>query len=437
MRKTILAIVLCMLLFSLPASLAGGYTNLTALQAKSMLDSTPSIVVLDVRTQDEYNSGHIKTTRHIPLVELEGRLGELDPTSEILVYCMLGGRSATASQLLVDNGFLHVYNMLGGLTAWTDAEYPVYVRYSSIQGAINETHTGETIFVSQGLYYEHLNITKPLTLVGENAETTIIDGEDSGTIVRVEADGVAVTDFTLRKCGCPCGGNSGVYIESGHRNVDVTHNLITQNGGYGISVDGSREVNLADNALTNNNYGVRLNNSTQITVVDNAISNNTNFGIYVSFSNNSAFHGNDISNNTYGIGLFYSINNTYCHNNIINNAEPVYVYDSSDTWDNGCEGNYWSDYNGLDSNSDGIGDTYLPWEDVDNYPLMTVYWNPGDVDHDLDVDIFDVVKAASAYDSTPPDTNWNPHCDIAQPYGVISIYDIVLIAGSYGKEQHP
>jgi hypothetical protein len=110
---------------------------------------------------------------------------------------------------------------------------------------------------------------------------------------------------------------------------------------------------------------------------------------------------------------------------------------SVNVWDNGCEGNYWSSYNGTDLNSDGVGDTYVPWEGVDDYPLMNPYWNAGDIDHDLDVDIYDVVKAAAAYGSVSLDSRWNPHCDIAEPYGIIDIFDIVTIAVSYGEEYTP
>lgn len=58
----------------------------------------------------------------------------------------------------------------------------------------------------------------------------------------------------------------------------------------------------------------------------------------------------------------------------------------------------------------------------------------GDIDHDMDVDIFDAVRCGIAYGSTPSSPNWNPNCDIAEPYGVIDIFDLVTIAGNYGEE---
>jgi hypothetical protein len=65
------------------------------------------------------------------------------------------------------------------------------------------------------------------------------------------------------------------------------------------------------------------------------------------------------------------------------------------------------------------------------------WWNVADLNYDFTVDIYDLVIAANAYGSTPSDSNWNPHCDIAEPYGVIDIFDIVMIASSYGEEYAP
>ncbi len=61
----------------------------------------------------------------------------------------------------------------------------------------------------------------------------------------------------------------------------------------------------------------------------------------------------------------------------------------------------------------------------------------GDIDYDMDVDIFDVIKFASAYGSTPSSPNWIPDCDVADPYGIIDIFDIVTVARNYGEEYTP
>ena len=114
-----------------------GYSNVPVSAAKNWIDSNPSLIILDVRFLNEYNSGHIRNAKHIPVGELVGRLDELETTDEILVYCQSGGRSDTASQILAENGFINIVNMLGGITAWINAGYPVYIKYTSIQEAIN------------------------------------------------------------------------------------------------------------------------------------------------------------------------------------------------------------------------------------------------------------------------------------------------------------
>jgi hypothetical protein len=110
----------------------------------------------------------------------------------------------------------------------------------------------------------------------------------------------------------------------------------------------------------------------------------------------------------------------------------------SNFWDNGYEGNYWSNYNGTDLDGDGIGDTKLPWEGVDYHPLMNRYWNPSDINHDLKVDMRDVGLAGRACDTMPSDERWNPHTDITgpihlEPDGKVDMKDIGLIAGNFGE----
>ena len=102
-----------------------GYIIVNVSEAKQMIESNPNLVIVDVRTREEYESGHIENAVSIPFNEFEERIDELNKEKETLVYCLGLGcwRSPTASQILVDNGFVSVYNMPGGITAWRDAGY--------------------------------------------------------------------------------------------------------------------------------------------------------------------------------------------------------------------------------------------------------------------------------------------------------------------------
>jgi len=74
------------------------------------------------------------------------------------------------------------------------------------------------------------------------------------------------------------------------------------------------------------------------------------------------------------IGLFFGDSNssTIYHNNFINNTEQALTMNSQDAWDNGIEGNYWSDYKGQDVDGDAIGDApyVIDENNRDNYPLV-------------------------------------------------------------------
>ena len=90
-----------------------------------LLNSTNDIFLLDVRTEEEYDEGHLDNSVLIPLQELELRLNEIPKDKPILVYCRSGNRSRQAAKILIDNGFLEIYNMTGGITDWQEKGYPV------------------------------------------------------------------------------------------------------------------------------------------------------------------------------------------------------------------------------------------------------------------------------------------------------------------------
>lgn len=95
------------------------YKNITDDEAKAELDKDKNIIVLDVRTQDEYNQGHIPNSILIPVNELEKRaVTELpDKKAKIFVYCRTGMRSTSACGILTNLGYENIYN-LGGIINW-------------------------------------------------------------------------------------------------------------------------------------------------------------------------------------------------------------------------------------------------------------------------------------------------------------------------------
>ena len=122
-------------LFSSINLVYGKYTSIDVATANDMITggSYPNLIILDVRTQSEYNEGHLENTVLIPLSELESRIDEILPykDTEIIVYCKGGGRSAQASSILDSNNFTKVFNVLGGITAWESAGYPIIHEFPS------------------------------------------------------------------------------------------------------------------------------------------------------------------------------------------------------------------------------------------------------------------------------------------------------------------
>jgi len=179
----------------------------------------------------------------------------------------------------------------------------------------------------------------------------------------------------------------GICIKEFVDNSTINGNDI-KNNEFGVSLDASGGPHsvtynrIIGNKITNNTLrGISLSHTQNTTVAGNNIAGNgEGIMLYGVVCCNNTISGNNITLNDCGIYLLYSSNNMFYHNNFImnNNHVTSYMYETGpEIWDNGYEGNYWSDYNGTDLNGDGIGDTpyIIDENNQDNYPLIDP-WNP-------------------------------------------------------------
>ncbi len=102
--------------------------EITVRELKERLDNDQNVSVLDVREPHEYEVANIGATL-IPLGELPERLAELDKNDTLAIHCKTGGRSARAVQLLKESGFQNVYNVKGGISAWSEEIDPSVPKY--------------------------------------------------------------------------------------------------------------------------------------------------------------------------------------------------------------------------------------------------------------------------------------------------------------------
>jgi len=256
--------------------------------------------------------------------------------------------------------------------------------YPTIRQAVNVANTGDTIYVRAGIYYENVILhswDSGLRLVGENRDTTIINGGGRLWVMWVGADYTTVSGFTLR------------------------------NGGYGyggIRLDNSHNSLVNNTFISNNWVGIEILRSNDNTIQGNVIDSNTWWGILIDYdSSYNTIKSNDISYNHYGIGFSTHpsfppgiIDNVIYHNNFVNNAEQVWINPwggqiVTNIWDDGYPsgGNYWSDqYHGDCADhftgpnqdipgSDGIVDTpyHIDVDNQDNYPLVKPFGGLHDI----------------------------------------------------------
>ena len=91
--------------------------EITPVEVKELLESGKQLNLVDVRESDEVAEGMIPGAIHIPLGDVEARIGELDKSKPYIIICRSGGRSGRATDFLVDAGY-GAANMTGGMLEW-------------------------------------------------------------------------------------------------------------------------------------------------------------------------------------------------------------------------------------------------------------------------------------------------------------------------------
>ena len=200
--------------------------------------------------------------------------------------------------------------------------------YTSIKDALAASNNNDIIFVFKGTYNEKLVIKKQIILLGENKESTIINGDCTDDVVSVSADYVTINGFTIKNCGDLQDDyhQAGIEITSNYNTI--SGNKIYDNNGKGVFINSSSYNNIVGNIISNNHYGVLLEDATNNTVSNNNINNNE-IGLCLCYSNDNTVKINDFSNNNYAINIHNATLNNISSNIISNNKYGIYPYYSS------------------------------------------------------------------------------------------------------------
>jgi parallel beta-helix repeat protein len=194
--------------------------------------------------------------------------------------------------------------------------------YTNIQEAIDNSSEGDTIFVYDDLspYLENIRINKQISVLGENRDTTIINGiTGQDQVVKILSKNTQINGFTIIGAS---GGQDGIVVNLLMEDITISNNKI-QDCSYGIYLQAtSARITISDNIITNNNYqGVFLQESNRNNIIGNSIVENGDYGISISVnSKQNWIIGNYIEDNFGGIQITSSSSqNNISENELLNN----------------------------------------------------------------------------------------------------------------------
>jgi parallel beta-helix repeat protein len=243
--------------------------------------------------------------------------------------------------------------------------------YTTIQDAVNNASNGDTIRVFDGTYNENVDVNKRLALIGNGSDLVTVQAFDlNDQIFEVTVDWVTVTGFTVTgatgaagirlvsnvdycniSCNNASGNRYGIYLDSYCTCNEIAGNIVNENSDYGIYLYRSNDNAVTGNAVNGSGtHGVYLHyHSDANKITGNTINDSGSYGIYLYYySDANEVTGNTVNDSgNHGIYISYGSNSNKLWNNYLNNTQNA--YDScTNAWYNPY-GNYYSDYNGTDT----------------------------------------------------------------------------------------
>jgi len=205
--------------------------------------------------------------------------------------------------------------VLGQAHADVIAVCPSGCNYTSISEAIDAAEPGDVIEVQSGTYYENVNVTKQLTLLGVDTGggRPVVDAGQKGSAITLSAEGVTVDGFVVTNSIRSYENLwSGIKVNSNNNIIINNTATINENG---IWANNSDNNTIAENSLNESHYaGIRLESSKNNTIKNNNFIYNV-YGIYLAGSADNSLNGNNLSGNNYAIHLLASDQNEITGNN--------------------------------------------------------------------------------------------------------------------------
>ncbi|MDW8004292.1 MAG: NosD domain-containing protein [Thermofilaceae archaeon] len=162
----------------------------------------------------------------------------------------------------------------------------------------------------------------------------------------------------------------GVELSHSHGNT-IENNTVKNNGKKGgLTLSFSTDTTIKRNIIENNEVGVSFDTSDGNIVSSNTFQRN-NVSLFFYNSTRNLIVGNKIQFNSVSVTVYDSSRNTFYFNDFIDNRNQVLAINSSNAWDNGSKGNFWSDHDCTDENGDGVCENpyIINQENVDRFPL--------------------------------------------------------------------